>query len=128
MNIDEKKLKELQEALPILNELDVLEYLWNSDNRCYIFDELCEKYLIDDEDGYYYPDDSEEINIIKPYIIEWFGEYYAFAIKDGEYTLLSCAVIDDGMKYWDISKINVDNQEMARKIAYLMSFAAYENN
>ncbi len=40
MNIDEKKLKELQDALPILNELDKLECLWNSDSRGYVFDEL----------------------------------------------------------------------------------------
>ncbi len=35
---------------------------------------------------------------------------------------------EDGMKYWDISKIDVDNQEMARKIAYLLGLVAYENN
>lgn len=65
MNIDEKKLKELQEALPILNELNVLECLWNSDSRGYIFDDLCDKYLIDDEDEYYYSDDSEKMDNVR---------------------------------------------------------------
>lgn len=121
MNIDEKKLVELQEALPSLNELDMLEWLWNGDIKGGIFNELCDKYLIREEDNYY-ADDSEEVNDIKPYIIEWFGEDHAFAIKDGEYILLSFAMIEDDMKYWDISKINVNNQEMARKIAYVIGF------
>ena len=131
MNIDEKKLKELQEALPSLNELDLLECLWNSDNRSCIFNELYDRYLIpldEDDDEYYYSDESEKINAIKPYIIEWFGENYAFAIKDGEYILLSFAMMEDFVKYWDTSKINVNNKEMARKVAYLISFMAASEN
>lgn len=129
MNIDEKKLKELQEVLSSLNELNLLECLWNSDNRNYIFNELYDRYLIhDEEDEYYYSDEEEKINAIKPYIIERFGENYAFAVKDGEYILLSFAMMEDGVKYWDISKINVNNKEMARKIAYLIGFMLSENN
>lgn len=120
MNIDEKKLKELQEVLPSLNELNVLEYLWNSESRGCIFDDLYDRYLIDD--GYCYSEDSEEINTIESHIIERFGEHYALAIKNEEYILISFVGIDDDIKYWSILKIDVNEQEMARKIVYLISF------
>ncbi len=121
MNINEKKLVELQEALPSLNELDVLECIWELKEE--MFNELCDKYLINQDDEYY-AEDSEQIKDIRPYIIEWFGEDYAFVIKTGEYFLLSFAIKEDDMKYWEISKINVNNQEMARKVAYSIAFVS----
>ena len=122
-NLDEKKLAELQEALPNLKELDMLEWVWNNDIKGDIFSDLCDKYLIVDEDTDY-ADDSEEVNDIKSHIIEWFGEDHAFAIKDGEYILLTYVMMEDGMKYWSIPKINVNNQEMARKVAYMIDFVS----
>lgn len=72
-------------------------------------------------DECYYSYDSDKVEFVKSKVIEWFGEYNGLASIDDEYWLLSYAFTDKGIKFWDISKIDTVDLEMAKKLVKLMS-------
>ena len=73
------------------------------------------------DDEYYYSDDSTWIKFFKANVVNWFGEKQGFVVIDDEYWLLSFADVIDGVKNWDISRIDLVNLEPARKLVKLLS-------
>lgn len=95
---------------------------WRKDDYPFYLDALTD-YLTDNLffDECYYSFDTDKVQFVRSKIIEWFGEYNGLALIDDEYWLLSYAFTDEGIKFWDISKIDTVDLEKAKKLVKLMS-------
>lgn len=72
-------------------------------------------------DDNFYSDDSNWAEFFKSKIIEWFGEEHGLVKIDDDFWLLSNALTNDGIRFWDFSRIDTDNIERAKKLVKLMS-------
>ena len=110
--------------LDYLYDLDMLYHILE-DKMFYdifsnLFSKLSDKYLISTDLDYRpLSEDSKEVKAMKP--IEWFGEDHGFVIKNKQYFLLTC-VVEYGIKYVYIDRIDTDNLEMARKIVSIFKY------
>ena len=118
---NKKDLDKIKQILDNLYHIDMLDYILEDDIFITLQDELIDKYLadIDPKDYSSFSDDDEVVEAIKPYIVEWFGENFAFAFKDGEYYFLSFDTMIRELKYWFVSKMKVDNLETAKNVGKL---------
>lgn len=118
---NKKDLNKIKQILDNLCHIDMLGYILEDDIFITLQDELIDKYLVDIDTKDYssFSDDDEVVEAIKPYIVEWFGENFAFGFKDGEYYFLSFDTMIRDMKYWFVSKMKVDNLETAKKVGKL---------
>jgi len=116
---DKKNLDKIKQMLDYLYDIDMLNYMLDDELFYHLLDELNEKYVIDIDPEHSFSDDSEEIKAINT-IVERYGEDYILAVKDGGYILLSLSMIEDDTRYWDMSKIDTDNLETARKVVFLI--------
>lgn len=69
----------------------------------------------------FYSDDSDWIGFFKFKVVEWFGEDHAFVKIDDDLWLLGNALTKDGVRFWDISRIDTKDIERAKKLVKLMS-------
>ncbi len=116
---DKKNLDKIKQMLDYLYDIDMLNYMLDDELFYHLLDELNDKYVIDIDPEHSFSDDSEEIKAINT-IVERYGEDYILAVKDGGYILLSLSMIEDDTRYWDMSKIDTDNLETARKVVFLI--------
>ena len=123
-NENKKNLNKLKQILDYLYDVDMLDFILESEIFYHLFNELDEKYLVDINSEYSFSDDDEEVKDIKSNIIEWFGEDFGLGFKDGEYYFLSLNFKEDDMKYWYVSKMKVDNLEKAKKVGSLLQLLA----
>jgi hypothetical protein len=72
-------------------------------------------------DEYFYSADSDWVEFFKSKIVEWFGEDHGLAVIDKEYWLLSFAFTHGDVPLWDMSRIDTEDFENARKLVKLMS-------
>jgi hypothetical protein len=78
-------------------------------------------YLIPFDDEYFYSEDSTWVKFFKENVDNWFGDDHGCVVIDEEYWLLSFADTIEGVANWDISRIDLDNLEPARKLVKLLS-------
>ena len=118
---NKKNLNKLKQILDHLCDIDMLDFILENELFYHLFNELDEKYLVDiyPSDTSSFSDGEKEFKTIEPNIIEWFGENFGLAVKDGEYYLLSLDMKHDDISYWYISKMKVDNVETAKKVGSL---------
>ncbi len=93
--------------------------LCNKDNYVDILEEIG-GYLTQLDEEYLYSDNSVWVNFFKSKVVNWFGEEHGFAVIDEGYWLLSLASVAGEVKSWDMSRINMDDLESARKLVKLM--------
>lgn len=82
-----------------INNVNVLNSLMNWTKNIWI----------DPNDSSSFLDDDEVVEAIKPFIIEWFGENFGLGFD----------LQADNIKYWYVSKMKVDNSEIAKKVGKL---------
>ncbi len=116
-----KDLKKIKQVLENLCYIDMLDYILEDDIFITLHDELSDKYLVDIDPNDYssFSDDDKVVEDIKPYIVQRFGENFVLGFKDGEYYFLLFDTTIGDMKYWYVTKMNVDNLETAKKVGKL---------
>lgn len=97
------------------------DYVLNNENNYVDLLEDIGKYLIQLDGEYFYSEDSTWVKFFKSNVANWFGEEHGFVIIDEGYWLLSFAATIEGVQSWDMSRINLDDLESARKLVKLLS-------
>ncbi len=72
-------------------------------------------------DDNFYSDDSNWTEFFKSKIIEWFGKDHGLVKIDDDFWLLSNAITNDDIRFWDFSRIDTDDIERAKKLVKLLS-------
>lgn len=116
MNSTDDKVRQIEEGLKYLAELDLLDDFYAN-----VWKEGVTRLLERYKDQSEYRDLSlEETDGVKRKVVEWFGDDYGLAEIDHEFWMVSVGSIDEGgNKWWYKIKLNTEDQEKAKKIVLM---------
>jgi hypothetical protein len=97
------------------------DYALDNENNYVDLLEGIGNYLTQLDSEYLYSGDSTWVKFFRANIANWFGDDYAFVVIDDGYWLLSFAATIEGVQNWDMSRINLDDLESARKLVKLLN-------
>ncbi|HLB69953.1 MAG: hypothetical protein OIN88_10015 [Candidatus Methanoperedens sp.] len=116
MNSTDDKVRQIEEGLKYLAELDLIDDFYDT-----VWKEGVTRLLERYKDQSEYRDLSlEETDGVKRKVVEWFGDDYGLAEIDDEFWMVSVGSIDEGgNKWWYKIKLNTDDPENAKKIVLM---------